>query len=73
MANYTVAFRDPPANLIERLKPVLVGQGDPPVYVIPADDGIKFTGPGGEFLLRARAADALTAVWSGWQAQVLDS
>ena len=30
MPTYRVAFTDPPADLLERLKPKLVGQGDPP-------------------------------------------
>jgi hypothetical protein len=30
---------------------------------MPADGGVQFTGPGSEFLLRGRAAGALTTVW----------
>ena len=68
MPTYRVAFTDPPADLLERLKPVLVGQGSPALYVWPADGGgVEFAGPGGAFLVRARAADALTTVWPGWQ------
>ena len=72
MPTYRLAFRDPPAELIERLKPVLVGQGDPPVYVFPADRGVEFKGPGAEFLLRSRACQALTDVWPGWQDKLAD-
>ena len=44
MPTYRLAFTDAPADLLEQLKPVLVGQGDPSVYVCPADDGVEFKG-----------------------------
>ena len=37
VATYQLAFLDPPDDLAERLKPVLVSQGDPPVFVRPAE------------------------------------
>lgn len=70
MPDYVLRFNDPPDNLLERLKPILVGQGDPLVYVMPADDGVRFAGPGAEFLLRSRACQALTEVWPGWQDRI---
>jgi hypothetical protein len=38
MPIYELAFRDPPDRLIEKLKPVLVAQGNPPVFVVPESD-----------------------------------
>ena len=59
MPTYQLAFRDPPDNLAERLKPVLVSQGDPPVFVRPAEGGVRFDGPGAEFLLRSAPAPGI--------------
>ena len=73
MPDYQLRFTDPPADLLEKLKPILVGQGDPPLYVMPADGGVRFAGPGAEFLVRARAADALTTVWPDWHARLVQA
>jgi hypothetical protein len=71
MHTYRLAFRDQPARLLERLKPALVSQGDPPIFVVQADDAVEFTGGGeSEFMLQARAAEALTDVWPEWRARV---
>jgi hypothetical protein len=68
MPTYRLAFRDQPANLLERLKPALVSQGDPAIYVVQVDDVVVFTGGGASaFLLQARAAEALTDVWPEWR------
>ncbi len=71
MPAYRLAFRDPPADLVDRLKPALVAQGNPLIFVVPADDGVEFTGGGdSEFMLRARAAEALGDVWPEWKDRV---
>ena len=67
MPDLVVTFTDPPDNLVERLRPLLDAQGSPPIHARGADERICFTGDTGEFMLRARAADALSAIWPGWQ------
>ena len=72
MPTYRLAFRDPPADLADRLKPTLVAQGNPLIFVVPADDGVEFTGGGeSEWLLRARAAEALADTWPEWKQHVV--
>ena len=73
MPDHRLAFRDLPDNLLERLQPALAAQGDPPVLVVAAEDGLEFTGGGSpEFMLGARAAEALGDVWPAWKNQLAE-
>jgi len=59
---------DSPADLLERLWPVLAAQGSP--RVTARQEGLTFVFQGGasEFVLKARGADALTTAWPAAQA-----
>ena len=73
MPTYRLSFSDPPADLADRLKPTLVAQGSPAIYVRQTDDRVEFTGGGdSEFMLRARAAEALGDVWPAWKNRLAD-
>jgi hypothetical protein len=69
-ARHIIAFASEPTDLVDRLKPVLVAQGSPPIYVNRENNALVFVSPTGEFMLRARVADALTEVCADWRAQV---
>jgi len=56
---------------VDQLKPVLVAQGSPPIYVSRENGALVFVSPTGEFMLRARVADALTEVCADWRARVV--
>jgi hypothetical protein len=71
-ARHTITLSPEPADLVDRLKPVLVAQGSPPIYVSRENDALAFVSPTGEFMLRARVADALNAVCADWRARVVD-
>jgi hypothetical protein len=59
------------ADLVDQLKPVLVAQGSPPIYVSRENGALVFVSPTGEFMLRARVADALTEVCADWRARAV--
>jgi hypothetical protein len=69
-ARHTVTLSPEPPDLVDRLKPVLVAQGSPPIYVTRERGSLVFVSPTGEFMLRARIADALTAVCADWRARL---
>jgi len=60
---YAVTFADPPADLVERLRPVLAAQGSPPIEATADGATVVFAGATAEFMFHARAADALATVW----------
>jgi len=66
-ARHTITFASEPADLVNRLKPILVAQGSPPIYVTRENGTLVFVSPTGEFMLRARVTDALTEVWADWR------
>jgi hypothetical protein len=70
MPTHRLAFTDPPAELLTRLQNVLATQGSPPIRAAGSDEQVEFAGDTGEFMLRSRAADALTTVWPDWQDNV---
>jgi hypothetical protein len=66
-ARYEVALANEPADLLERLRHVFAEQGSPPIEVTRASGSLVFRADTGDFMLRARAADALTTVCGDWQ------
>jgi len=66
-ARYVVTFADLPLDLVDRLRPVLAAQGSPPIEATADGATVVFRGATGEFMVRARAADALAVVWPTWQ------
>ena len=70
-ARHSIAFASEPADLVDQLKPVLVAQGSPPIYVSRENGALVFVSPTGEFMLRARVADALTEVCADWRARAV--
>jgi hypothetical protein len=52
-ARHTVTLSPEPPDLVDRLKPVLVAQGSPPIYVSRENGSLVFVSPTGEFMLRA--------------------
>ncbi|MGH2968289.1 MAG: hypothetical protein ACRDK0_04380 [Solirubrobacteraceae bacterium] len=69
-ARYTIAFSPEPQDLVSRLAPVLLAQGSPAVTVSREGGSLTFVSETGEFMLRARVADALTAVCVDWQERI---
>jgi hypothetical protein len=69
-ATYAVALSDAPSDLLVRLVAELQGQGTPPVTARQEGDSFIFTGGESDFMLRSRAADALTTAWPAWQFNV---
>ena len=67
---HAVEFEDPPADLLERLVAALQDQGSPAITVRQEGDGFVFEGGESDFMLRSRAADALTTAWPPWQFNV---
>ncbi len=47
-------------------------QGSPPISLEVVGRRVDFEAETGEFMLRARAADALTAAWPQWQQHVVE-
>jgi hypothetical protein len=66
-ATYSLTFAEPPADLLPQLRSVLAAQGSPPIRADQEADAFTFGGDTAEFMIKARAADALTTVWPGWQ------
>jgi hypothetical protein len=70
-ARHTVTLSAEPPDLLDRLKPVLVAQGSPPIYASRENGSLVFVSPTGEFMLRARVSDALTAVCADWRQRIV--
>ncbi len=58
-----------PDHLWTRLRAILAEQGSPPIAVRREAGRVVFAAATGSFMLRARVADALGAVWDhdAWQ------
>jgi hypothetical protein len=67
---YAVELEQPPDDLLERLIAALQDQGSPAITVRREGDGYVFEGGDSDFMLRSRAADALTTAWPPWQFNV---
>jgi hypothetical protein len=67
---YAVELEQPPDDLLERLIAALQDQGSPAIMVRQEGDGYVFEGGDSDFMLRSRAADALTTAWPPWQFNV---
>jgi hypothetical protein len=70
-ARYTLTLSPEPPDLLERLRAALAAQGAPAIVASRQDDSLSFESATGEFMLRARVADALTAVCEDWQARAV--
>jgi hypothetical protein len=64
---YTLTLSPEPPDLLERLRPVLAAQGSPAIIASRKHGSLAFESDTGEFMLRARVADALAAVCEDWQ------
>jgi hypothetical protein len=69
-SQYAVELEQPPDDLLERLIAALQDQGSPAITVRQEGDGYVFEGGDSDFMLRSRAADALTTAWPPWQFNV---
>jgi len=70
-STYSLRFASPPADLLSQLRSVLAAQGTPPIRADQDADTVTFAGDTGDFMVRARAADALSTVWPVWQDAVV--
>ena len=70
-ARHAIILSPEPSDIVDRLKPVLVAQGSPPIYVSRENGSLVFVSPTGEFMLRARVADALNVVCEDWRGRVV--
>jgi len=66
-ARYVLTFPVEPDDLLERLGTILATQGMPAVTVRRYAGAYVFEGATAEFMVRARAADALSTVWVAWR------
>jgi hypothetical protein len=64
---YVLSFPVEPDDLLERLGSILATQGPPAVTVRRHAGAYVFEGATAEFMVRARAADALSTVWLAWR------
>jgi hypothetical protein len=62
-AKHSIIVLEPqPASVWERLHAVLADSGSPPIAMSRGGDRVVFTCDTGDFMLRARVADALMTV-----------
>jgi hypothetical protein len=64
---HRVALSPEPPGLLDSLRPILAGQGTPELTVRRVDGALEFACATGEFMLRARVADALAEACPDWQ------
>jgi hypothetical protein len=67
LGRVTITFPVEPEGLLERIRARLEQQGAPPVTVGRVADSYVFEGDTAEFMVRARAGEALDAVWPAWR------
>lgn len=63
----TIAFPVEPEGLLERVRASLEQQVAPPVSLERVDGSYVFEGDTAEFMVRARAGEALDVVWPAWR------
>jgi hypothetical protein len=69
-ARYALRFSETPGGLLHALQAVLEGQGSPAIQARGNGLDLEFVSETGDFMLRARVADALSTVWPYWQAAI---